>query len=341
MAAKPQITSLQDLADLAGVSRATASRALSNSTKISANTREKIQALARLHGYSVNRRARDLRLKRSSVIAVVFMLDIRSRQHMSDLFFLDMLGAIADSLSERDYDLLLAHAPVVNAADLARGRILNQSDGIIFIGQERQHEHLNSIADDQHPIVVWGQPVEDKRYTVVGGDNFRGGHDATAHLLQQGRKRIAFFGSTANPENAARFAGYRAALDHAGIAFDADLHVDIPFTMEDARRSTTQLLEQRSDFDAVVCVSDVMALAAISALQRKGFGVPDDIAVTGYDDIGLAAYSSPTLTTVRQNIGLAGEKLVETLMAQIDGEKTSDVLIPTKLICRESTVKKP
>ena len=84
-----------------------------------------------------------------------------------------------------------------------------------------------------------------------------------------------------------------------------------------------------------------MALAAISALQRKGFGVPDDIAVTGYDDIGLAAYSSPTLTTVRQNIGLAGEKLVETLMAQIDGEKTSDVLIPTKLICRESTVKKP
>ena len=208
---------------------------------------------------------------------------------------------------------------------------------MIFIGQERQHEHLNSLADGRRPMVVWGHPVPDKHYTVVGGDNVSGGSKATRHLLETGRRRIAFFGSTRNPENAARFEGYRAALDAFGIDYDPSLHFDVPFSMEQARNSIAKLLKVRSDFDAVVCVSDVMALATISALQRHGLKVPEDIAVTGYDDIGLAAYSSPTLTTVQQNIGHAGEVLVDTLLQLIDGKQPPDTVLPAELVVREST----
>ena len=102
-----KVTNLQELADLAGVSRATASRALNDNPVISSKTRRKLQALAAKHGYSINQKARDFRLQRTSVIAVVFMLDIESEQHMSDPFFLDMLGGIADALADHDYDLEL------------------------------------------------------------------------------------------------------------------------------------------------------------------------------------------------------------------------------------------
>ncbi len=331
-----KVSSLQDLADLAGVSRATASRAMNDNPRIALKTRQKIQALAQTHGYSINRRARDLRLQRNSVVAVVFMLDIRSKQHMSDLFFLDMLGGIADALAARDYELLLAHAPVIDASSLVDSRIMTQSDGVIFIGQERQHEQLNDLATSETPIVVWGHPVTGKQYTVVGGDNHNGGYLATDHLLRSGRRRIAFFGNTANPENAARFSGYSMALANHGIELESSLQFDIPFSMEKARDTIGQLLDKRIDFDAVVCVSDVMALATISAIQRHGLRVPENIAVTGYDDIGIAAYCSPTLTTVQQNIGYAGETLVDTLMAIIDGGTPEDTVLPTRLIVRES-----
>ena len=327
---------MQDLADLAGVSRATASRALNNNPRISEKTRERIQTLAVEHGYSINRRARDLRLKRNSVVSVVFMLDIRSKQHMSDMFFLDMLGGIADALAIRDYDLLLAHAPVVDAAELATSRIMSQSDGVIFIGQEKQHEQLNELAGGSRPIVVWGHPVPGKKYTVVGGDNFSGGYQATQHLLRTGQRRIAFFGNTANPENAARFAGYQSALQEAGVAFEESRQFDLPFNMDEARDVIGRLLTHERTFDAVVCVSDVLALATISAARKLGLHIPQDLAVVGYDDISLAAYSSPPLTTIRQNIGRAGELLVDTLLRMIDGEEAQDVVLATDLVKRES-----
>ncbi|MFK7828742.1 MAG: LacI family DNA-binding transcriptional regulator [Congregibacter sp.] len=332
----PNIANLQDLADLAGVSRATASRALNNNPRISIETRQKIQSLAEQHGYSINRRARDLRLKRNSVVSVVFMLDIRSKQHMSDLFFLDMLGGIADALALRDYDLLLAHAPIIDAAQLASKRIMSQSDGVIFIGQEKQHEQLNRLAAGSRPIVVWGHPVPGKKYVVVGGDNFSGGYQATRHLLETGQRRIAFFGNTANPENAARFAGYREALSDFGVDHDASRQFDLPFTMDQARDSIGQLLSGNRSFDAVTCVSDVLALATLSAAQKLGLRIPKDLAVIGYDDISLAAYSSPPLTTVRQNIGRAGEVLVDSLLRMIDGEHPDDVVLATQLVVRES-----
>lgn len=331
------VKNLQDLADLAGVSRATASRALNDNPRISQATRDKIQALARDHGYAINRRARDFRLQRTGVIAVVFMLDIESKQHMSDLFFLDMLGGIADSLAERDYDLLLARAPVLDVRDLNNSRMLNQSDGAIFIGQGEQHEQLNNLARQRSSLVVWGEPVPGKQYVLVGSNNEVGGYQAATHLVAKGRRKIAFFGSTGNPENAARFAGYQRALAEHGLEFDPTLKFDIPFDMEAAQTAIPELLQSSPDFDAVMCVTDVMAMATLSALQHRGTRVPEDIAVVGYDDISLAAYSSPPLTTVRQHIREAGAVLVDSVLGLINGNPVKDTLLDTELIVRRSS----
>lgn len=335
---KTGVTSLQDLADLAGVSRATASRALNDNPVISAKTRKKLQALAAEYGYSINRQARDFRLRRTGVISVVFMLDIESEQHMSDPFFLDMLGGIADALAEHDYDLFLAHAPVVNILDLQGSRVMQQSDGVIFIGQGEQHDRLNELAKSDGHIVVWGYPVPEKSYVVVGGDNFAGGYKATRHLLENGRRRIAFFGNTNNPENAARHNGYLAALGEYGIDPDSGLKIDVPFEMQRARDVIIDMLDSKADLDSVVCISDVIALATLSTIQELGFRVPQDIAVVGYDDITLAAYSSPQLTTVRQNIRHAGRILVESVLALIRGEDVPDTTLASELVVRKSSI---
>lgn len=330
------VTSLQDLADLAGVSRATASRALNDNPMVSAKTRKKLQGLAREHGYSINQQARDFRLRRTSVISVVFMLDIESEQHMSDPFFLDMLGGVADSLSGRDYDLLLAHAPVENVLELRDSRVMRQSDGVIFIGQGEQHEQLNELASGHSRMVVWGYPVPNKNYVVVGGDNTAGGYKATKHLLGLGRRRIAFFGNTSNPENAARHDGYLQALSENGLDADPDLKIDVPFEMHHAREAIMTMLDSKVELDSVVCISDVMALAAMSTFQETGLRIPQDIAVVGYDDISLAAYSSPQLTTVRQNIRHGGRVLVESILGLINDEDVPDTTLASELIVRKS-----
>jgi DNA-binding LacI/PurR family transcriptional regulator len=265
------------------------------------------------------------------------MLDVKSHQHMSDPFFLDMLGGIADALAEHNYDLLLAHAPVEDVAELGNSRIMKQSDGTIFIGQGEQHDELNAVAKGGTRMVVWGYPVQDKNYVVVGGDNMEGGYKATKHVLDLGRRKVAFFGSTQNPENAARYEGYMTALREYGIEPDAGRKVDVPFEMHRAREVIIEVLESGVEFDAVVCISDVMALATISTLQEVGVDVPKDVAVVGYDDISLAAYGNPPLTTIRQNIRHAGRILVESVLGQIRGEHVPDTTLASELVVRKSS----
>ncbi len=328
---------MQELADIAGVTRGTVSRALNDSPRVQEKTKARIRALAKKHNYRVNQRARNFRLQRTGVISVVFMLNIKSEQHMSDPFFLEMLGGIADCLAEHDLDLFLAHAPITDIMDLEQGRIFQNSDGVIFVGQGEQHAKLNLIAESSHPIVVWGAPIPNQSYCRVGGDNAQGGYLATKHLLESGRRHIAFFGDVNLPEIALRYSGYKKALAEHGEAHNPRLQIDVPFEMEHARQAIEDLLADKIQFDAAMCSSDVMALSAIATFNDAGLTVPDDVAVVGYDDIGLAQYSSPTLTTVSQNIRWGGRVLVESLLSIVNGQDVTDTTLASKLIVRQSS----
>lgn len=331
---------MQELADIAGVTRGTVSRALSDSPRVKEKTKARIRKLAEKHNYRVNQQARNFRLRRTGVISVVFMLDVRSEQHMSDPFFLEMLGGIADCLAEHDLDLFLAHAPVADVLELPDSRVFQNSDGIIFVGQGTQHDKLNVLAKSDTPIVVWGAPMPGQAYCQVGGDNVNGGYLATKHLLDNGRRNIAFFGDIKLPEIALRFSGYQKALQEYGIEFNASLQVDIPFEMQHAREALLKFRGNNRNFDAALCSSDVMALSVIATLNESGLEVPKDVAVVGYDDIGLASYGNPSLTTIRQNIRSAGRVLVKSLLKIIDGQQADNTTISSELVVRQSSGQK-
>lgn len=328
---------MADIARLAGVSVSTVSRALNGSTLINAETRQRIEALARELNYSINLGAKNLRLQRNQTIAVVIPFDIASRQHVTDPFFLAMLGSLADAITDRGYDMLLSRVDAESLDAAARLVDSGVALGVVLIGQWRHHDQLNMLAARKLPIVVWGAQLPQQLYCTVGGDNVRGGFLATEHLLAQGRRRIVFLGDPQLPEVAHRLQGYRAALAAAGVDPRPELEVAVPWQEGAARAAVSDLLDRRVSFDAVFGCSDLLAIGAMQVLRDRGVDVPREVAVVGYDDMPLAGYCEPPLTSVHQPVDEAGVQLIDALLAMLEGEAVAPRALPVALVVRRSS----
>ena len=327
---------MADLAKLAGVSKSTVSRALADSPLIGERTRRRIQALANEAGYQVNPLARSLRSRQSRVIAVAIPLVHERDQHLSDPFMMTMLALLADALGNRGYNMLLSKVSAHEDGWVRRLQQPGQADGVILIGQSFEHAAINEAARAGLALAAWGTQLKGQRYPSIGTDNRMGGRLATEHLIAHGRRRIAFLGDERLPEVAHRFEGYRAALREHGLRRDTALHVRSPFAAADAYQAARTLAAQGVAFDAVVAASDVIAMNAIRALTESGRRVPQDVSVTGFDDILLAEYAQPALTTVRQEMARGAAALVDTVIAAIQGEPTVSIALEPTLIVRES-----
>jgi len=327
---------MADIARLAGVSVSTVSRALSGSTLVNDATRERVAQLARSLNYTINLGAQNLRLQKNQTIAVVVPYDAQSRQHISDPFFLAIVGALADALTDRGYDMLLSRVDAEHLDSSARLHDAGKAIGLIVIGQWRHHDQLNELAARKVPLVVWGGQLPQQLYCSVGGDNLAGGRLATQHLLTAGRERIVFLGDARLPEVGLRREGYFQALASAGIAVDARLELAAPFEIQAARQAMDKLCAGRTRFDGVVACSDLLALQAVNALRASGREVPRDVAVVGYDDMPVATYSDPPLTTVHQPVADAGAELVDALLALLRGERVPPRVLPVHLVVRAS-----
>jgi DNA-binding LacI/PurR family transcriptional regulator len=328
---------MADIARLAGVSTSTVSRALNKSPLINEETRNRIEQLARSLNYSINVGAQNLRLKQNRTVAVVVPFDSTSRQHLSDPFFLSILGSIADALTAKGFDMLLTRVDAEELDAAAQLFDTGRAIGVILIGQWRHHDQLNQMAARRVPIVVWGAQIPQQLYVTVGSDNVAGGFLATEHLLLNQRRRIAFFGDTQLPEVADRFQGYQKALQQYQIPFDPDLVLPAVFTEEGGRAAVAELLARDVRFDALFACSDLLAMTAINSFRERGLTTPQDVAVVGYDDIELARYFHPPLSTIRQPLVAAGEALVATVLAMADGQVLPPVLLSTELVVRQSS----
>ncbi|MGW8341495.1 transcriptional regulator [Xanthomonas axonopodis pv. khayae] len=331
--ARPQMA---DIARMAGVSESTVSRALAGSPVVAERTRAYIKQIAADAGYQVDPVARSLRAKRSNTVSVAVPMMHALDQPLSDPFLMTMLALLAEELTGRGYSMLLSKLDRHQdgwVEQLARG---SRSDGVIVLGQSSEHAALDAAARDGLPMAVWGSRIDGQSYISVGSDNFQGGVLATEHLIASGRQRIAFLGDDQLPEVAPRFAGYRHTLERHELEFDTRLHARSHFVSEDAYRLTRAMLKKTDPPDGLFAASDVIAVGAIRALVEAGHRVPQDISLVGFDDIPLAAYSQPPLTTVQQDLGLAARLLVDRLLALIAGEQVQSVEMPVKLVVRES-----
>lgn len=329
---------MADIARLAGVSTSTVSRALNQSSLVNEETRTRIEELARSLNYSINIGAKNLRLGQNRTVAVVVPYDSATRQHLSDPFFLSMLGSLADALTDQGFDMLLSRVDAERLDSAAQLYDTGRAIGVILIGQWRHHDQLNELAVRRVPIVVWGAQLPQQLYCTIGSDNVTGGFLATEHLIASGRRRIAFFGNTNLPEVAQRYEGYQRALTAGGVKDDPDLHVPVAFLADSARHAVNDLCQRGVEFDAIFACSDLLAMTAISTLREHHRSVPKDVSVVGYDDIQLATYFHPPLTTVRQPIDAAGRALVDALLALIGGERAAPQLLPTRLMVRSTSV---
>ncbi|KUO57819.1 MAG: LacI family transcriptional regulator [Sphingomonadales bacterium BRH_c3] len=329
------VRNITDLARLAGVSPGTVSRALAGKSLVNAKTREKIEALARQHGFRPNQMASKLRRQKTGVIGVAIPLGHDVHQQISDTFFMTLLGHLADELTDKGYDLMLRR--VIPAQDedwLDRFIGSGIVDGVIVIGQSDQFDRIEEIADGYLPMVVWGNHQEGQRHCVVGSDNRLGGKLAAERLIAAGARSLAFLGDTEPIEFAARFAGAKEIADRMSIPIRA-----LP-THLSADRMNGEIAEHLSEIegkvDGIFAATDAVAVACLRELRERGVSVPNSVKVIGFDDLPIASQTVPPLTTVRQDIAAGAKGLVDLLLRRLAGVDTESLVLPPHLIARET-----
>lgn len=229
----------------------------------------------------INQSARSLRLQRTHTIGLIVPLGHERDQLITDPFFLEMIGRLADEITGRGYEVLLNKVVAPRADWLRRIVQSHRSDGLLIIGQSDQHEALNALADTYRPLVVWGGDIAERRYCTVGSDNVAGARLATQHMIAQGRRRIAFLGLPGAPEVELRREGYLQALREAGLSPYPELSAPAHFTIESAEPSVRALIDSGATFDGVLAASDLIAVTAINTLTAAGRTVPDEIDLGG------------------------------------------------------------
>lgn len=330
---------VEDVAKLAGVSRATVSRVVNDNPRVSPGARDAVRLAVEQLGYVPNRAARSLMTRRSDSIGVV-ILEPATRL-FGDPFFGQLMVGISDGLADRDIQMVLLMAQDGREeARLEKYLDAGHVDGAILVGPHGDDPLPARLARRRVPLVLSGRPLSGSGLSYVDSDNRNGARMAVDHLVAGGRRAIATIHGTLDLASARdRLDGYRDALKHAGHALDMALEAAGDYSPAMAAEAMRALLDRRPDIDGLFAASDSMAAAAIGVLLDAGRRVPEDVAVVGFDDTPIATTIRPALTTVRQPIEAMGREMARLLLRQIEGpdDAPSQVVFGTQLVTRESS----
>ena len=332
--------SIKDIAKAADVSHSTVSRALSDSPLVSAETKARIQLLAREMSYSPDAQARSLVVGRTQTIGVAVTT-------ITDPFIAQMVQAIESTARDREYSVILASFDSQSAREIETVERLQSKrvDGVIVTSSRVGALYLDHLERLRVPVVLINSRSRERdSYTFsVRVDNRHGGCMATEHLIQRSHRRIAYVsGPAGHSDDVERQSGYRQALGQAGIAFDHTLVVQGTGRVGGGERALSVLMALDEPPTAAFCYNDMTAVGLVHAAWASGLAVPRDLAVVGFDDIPLASYVQPPLTTIAQPIAVMGGRAVEMVLALMaDGSPTtgdvSNVVAQGQLVIRESS----
>jgi DNA-binding LacI/PurR family transcriptional regulator len=322
---RPPAPTLEQVAERAGVSRSTASRAINGGLRVSPEAQAAVEAAIAELGYTPNRAARSLVTKRTDSIALV--VPEPDERVLSDPFFAGMLNGLSTAFADSEMQLVLVIARPGDSARTIRYLRNGHVDGAIVVSHHRDDELDRALELSGLPNVFVGRPLStasDAQY--VDTDNVEGGRIATQRLISIGRRRLA---TIAGPLDMSagidRLTGWRDAVRAAGLSEDAVVHGD--FTITSGAAAARRLLAAHPDIDGLFVASDLMAVGAMGVLAELGRDVPGDIAIVGYDNVGVATSTNPPLTTVIQPVIAMARAAGARLLDQLHGGGNREPLI--------------
>lgn len=331
---------LKDIARQVGVSVTTVSRALAGYGDVAEETRQRIKAAAAELGYSPNITAQRLQKRRTDTLGFI-MPTFGPR--FSDPFFSEFIAGIGNEAAAHDYDLLVStHAPDSEGEQKAYQRAVRRGwvDGLIVVRTREDDRRIQLLCEHQFPFVAFGRTNDELDFPYVDEDSAAGMRLLVQHLIDLGHKRIALI---APPPGLMfgryRLQGYYEKMSENNLPVQPEWVVEGNMTQRGGAEAVKSLLALDPLPTAIIGGNDLMAIGAINSIQQQGFRVGRDIAVGGFDDIPLAAYISPPLTTIHQPIYEIGQKTCAMLIDLINGrtpQKPHTLLTPSLIIRKSS-----
>lgn len=328
------IRSIDDLARFLGLSKATVSRALNNNPVIAEETRRRVWEAARVHRFTKNVSAQRLTNRVSRTVGFIAHAG-PDPCGATDLFSLEIQGGVSQGLRELGYAMMVV--PVdFRDPDWVRTQLgSRQVDGFILMTSSRKSRYLKALIEESAPFATWGAASPLAAYPTVAADDFRGGWLVGRHLAPLVGPAAMITGPADEAEVAARSAGYRQARADLGLGFDETWLRRGDYSEASGSRMMAELLAQGRP-RSVFVHGDLMAIGALRTLKAAGVAVPEETAVVGFDDLLLASYVDPALTTVSQHIHQAGRALAQALVQYLESGQVTHVVMPVELVCRGS-----
>ncbi|PLV59928.1 LacI family DNA-binding transcriptional regulator [Thermotoga sp. KOL6] len=332
---KKKYVTIRDIAERAGVSINTVSRALNNKPDISEETRKKILKIARELGYVKNATASSLRSKQTNIVGVIIA-------DSANPFYAEVLKGIEAASRKYGYQIMLMNTERVYENEEKAIDVLLQRrvDGLLITPVQDKAEDIKALMQRNVPFVIVGRHFEEFEVDEIHSDEIKGGYLATKHLIERGKRNILMISGYLFKSAAyMRLEGYKKALREHGMPFREDMVIVTDIDIENGYQAVQKALNEGLKFDGVFCYNDLMAFGVIKALKERGFQIPEDVAVIGYDDIVYSSLVCPPLSTIRIKKFEMGFEAFRMLLQKIKGrrKRRKRVILDVELVVRETT----
>lgn len=331
---------IKEVAELAKVSPSTVSRVISDNSRISEKTKKKVKKAMEELGYYPNAIARSLVRKSTNTLGIVMPQSTEAA--FLNPFFSQVLSGIAAGAHEKDYCIILSTGNTeMSQLESIRNIVLSgRVDGVILMYSSVNNIILKEIKKLNIPILIIGKPLEDLDVLYVDNDNFKASYYVTKKLIKKGHKHIGLITGPLNlVVSLDRVEGYKRAIFEEGLDFYEEYIKEVPFTKEAGYRAMKELLRIKDLPTGIIVTDDVVAFGAIDAIKEENYKVPWDIEIISFNNIPLAEFSSPSLSSVDINAITLGYESARLMIKKIENdlkEGENNVIVPTKIIYRES-----
>lgn len=333
------MTTIKDIAKVAGVSVTTVSRALNGYSDVSEKTRKKIEQVAKELNYSPNTIARSLVMNKSKTIGL--LISGLNQSSIKDNFTFEVLAGLNQYVGETEYDLVIFSTTSTKQREKTYSQLCRERkvDGAIISGIRTDDPYLKEVVESDIPCVLIDIPIHSSTVGYVTTDNVLGAKHGVQHLIELGHQNIAMInGHEYAFVSRQRLEGYIQAFEGAGISINPNWIVNGDFEETKAEEQAINLLESYPEITAIFCASDLMAMGVIKAAKRLNKRIPEDLSIVGYDDILLAAHITPALTTIAQNKVQMGYEAAKLLIKMLETDDVPHIItLPTELKIRETT----